>query len=400
MTIHRMMIATPTHETIAMQPANSLLTVPNSYIREILKAASSPDIISLAGGLPNPITFPLSLFSEAFTEIMSDQTLYQYGATEGYPPLHDALRTRYDINPSHAILITTGSQQALDILARSYINPGDVVVMEAPSYLGAMQVFALAQADIQCIEQNDNGPDLNQLETIFAETSPKFFYAVPDYHNPTGVCWSEPTRQGVASLCFHYNVTLIEDIPYRELYFNDIQHKLVSDYAPISAFVLRSFSKIASPGIRIGAVSATPDLLAPLIKIKQAADLHSSIPLQAAMAWVIEHPQFDSHLDTTRRLYAQQSEILISTLKAQLPYSINNNVSGGMFYWLKIPSGNAMAIAEECLSNGVAVVPSNVFYPSSYPSAPALRLNFTNAEPRELIQASEIITKVIKSALN
>ncbi len=238
-----------------MKIAHSLQQIQPPYIREILSAAAAPGVISLAGGLPDSNQFPLALMQDSLAALTEQASLFQYGNTQGYGPLLNYFISHYQLPHNQKPLVCTGSQQALDLIARAFINPGDKIIMEAPSYLGALQVFGLAQADIVSIQQNHDGPNLTQLENHLANEAIKMFYAVPDFHNPTGVCWSLSVRKKVAQLCQQYNVTLIEDIPYRELWFSGENLALVSSFCPDHSLVLRSYSKIATPGIRLGMVS-------------------------------------------------------------------------------------------------------------------------------------------------
>ncbi|MGD8109291.1 PLP-dependent aminotransferase family protein [Vibrio sp. TRT 17S01] len=371
-----------------MEIAKSLQQIQSSYIREILAAASDPSVISLAGGLPDAQTFPIELMKPTLASLSELPEVFQYGGTQGYAPLLQHLRLRFQLTQDHDVMVTTGSQQGLDLIARAYINPGDKVVMEAPSYLGAMQVFGLVQADILTVEQTEAGPNIEQLQACFEQHTPKVFYAVPDFHNPTGVCWSLETRQQVASLCQQYNVALIEDAPYRELRFAGDALPLVSDFCPQHSIVLRSFSKIASPGLRIGTVSGKKDYLAPLIKIKQGADLHSSIPMQALLLGLLTHESFPQHMQDICTLYKTRYQILYSELREKLPDGCYlQPINGGMFVWLSLPPCDTFFLAQTMLENGVAVVPSPVFYPQENDASSALRLNFTNASPQQLKQA-------------
>ncbi|OEE59986.1 GntR family transcriptional regulator [Enterovibrio norvegicus FF-33] len=371
-----------------MEIATSLQQIPSSYIREILAAASDKNVISLAGGLPDEKTFPIDLMKATLEGLSDMPEVFQYGATAGYGPLLTFLNTYFELPESHMAMVCTGSQQGLDLIARAYVNPGDKVVMEAPSYLGAMQVFGLVQADMVTVPQTEFGPDLTALETCFAEQSPKMFYAVPDFHNPTGVCWSLETRQQVAALCIKYKVALIEDAPYRELRFAGDALPLVSDFCPQNSIVLRSFSKIASPGLRIGVVTGKRSYIEPMVKVKQGADLHSSVPMQALLLGLLEHKDFDQHIDTIRSLYKSRYETLFSELQQKLPEGCElNAVDGGMFVWVTLPECDTFALAKSLLSNGVAVVPSPVFYPKPESADAALRLNFTNATNEELAEA-------------
>ncbi len=377
-----------------MEIAQSLQQIPSSYIREILAAASSDSVISLAGGLPDQSTFPIALMESTLARLSSMPEVFQYGSTEGYGPLLVHLNDLYQLPDNHKAMVCTGSQQGLDLIARAYMDPGDKIVMEAPSYLGAMQVFGLCQANMLSVSQNDEGPDTVALEQIFKQNKIKLFYAVPDFHNPTGVCWSLATRQKVAALCQQYDVALVEDAPYRELRFTGTELPMVSSFCPDHSIVLRSFSKIASPGLRIGVVTGKESYIQPLVKVKQGADLHSSIPMQALLLGLLQHPEFDQHLDSIRKLYQTRYLKLVEELSKELPNNCTlKSVEGGMFIWLTLPKCDAFQLANDLLAQGVAVVPSDVFYANRSEVKPALRLNFTNSSLEEIEQAVAVVAK-------
>lgn len=379
-----------------MEIAQSLQQVKSSYIREILAAASDKNVISLAGGLPDEKTFPIDLMKPTLESLANTPEVFQYGSTAGYTPLLDFLNDYFQLPETHTAMITTGSQQGLDLIARAYVNPGDKVVMEAPSYLGAMQVFGLVQANIVTVSQTEFGPNLDELEQCFETEKPKMFYAVPDFHNPTGVCWSLETRQKVAELCIQYDVAFIEDAPYRELRFSGEALPLVSDFCPQNSILLRSFSKIASPGLRIGVVTGKTSYLEPLIKIKQGADLHSSVPMQALLHGLLKHDNFETHINTICELYKSRYDVMYAELEQRLPTScVLKPVNGGMFVWVEIPECDTFELAKTLLANGVAVVPSPVFYPEGSEVKAALRLNFTNATPDELRVAVKRLADVL-----
>ncbi len=383
-----------------MEIAQSLQQIESSYIREILAAATDSNVISLAGGLPDEQTFPIELMQATFENLVKMPEVFQYGTTAGYAPLLQHLRHRFQLPDTHSAVICTGSQQGLDLIARAYINPNDTVVMEAPSYLGAMQVFGLVQANIVTVSQTNNGPNINLLEQCFIEHQPKMFYAVPDFHNPTGICWNLETRQKVAALCEQYQVTLIEDAPYRDLRFAGDPLPQVSDFCPQNSIVLRSFSKIASPGLRVGVVTGKHAFINPLIKVKQGADLHSSVPMQAVLLGLLEHPDFEQHLEKIRALYQSRYQVLFAALQEHLPACCSvKPVEGGMFIWLTHPQCDTFALAQTLLANGVAVVPSPVFYPDTASASAGMRLNFTNAQPEQLTEAVKRISDVLKATL-
>jgi len=381
-----------------IEVSTALNLIRPSYIREILSAAKSPNIISLAGGLPSPELIPTTLLSKALRSISEEPAhslseLFQYGETAGYSPLLATLEEMYKIPQGIHSMITNGSQQGLDLIARAFINKGDHIVVEAPSYLGALQVFGLAQANIKSVEQNESGPDLDQLENLFALQKVTLFYAVPDFHNPTGVCWSLNTRKQVATLCRQYNVTLIEDAPYRDLRFDGQALPLVSSFCEERSIILRSFSKVAAPGIRLGMVSASESILSPLIKIKQAADLHTAIPLQAALRFVLKDDRFPQHIRNIRDAYQHRYQQFSESLSRLKPYGGEYN----KFVWLKLPKINALNAAKDLLQQGIAVVPSTVFYHNNSNSSAALRLNFTHEKINELDKAIAGIEVYLKA---
>ncbi|MZI95039.1 aminotransferase class I/II-fold pyridoxal phosphate-dependent enzyme [Vibrio sp. CAIM 722] len=381
-----------------METAYSVQQIQSSYIREILAAASDKNVISLAGGLPDEKTFPIHLMKPAIEALTAMTDVFQYGATIGYEPLIVHLTQTYNLPETHRVMTCTGSQQGLDLIARAYVNPNDTVAMEAPCYLGAMQVFGLAQANLVTVSQDESGPDINELELCFKTTSPKMFYAVPDFHNPTGVCWSLEKRNQVATLCIKYNVVLIEDAPYRELRFSGEPLPLVSDFCPDHSIVLRSLSKIASPGLRFGTVSGKQSYLEPLLKVKQGADLHSSTPIQAIILGLLQHAEFPKHLENIRAIYRSRYDTIFRAVQAYLPDECKiTPTEGGMFVWVTLPECDTYKLANELLANKVAVVPSPVFYPTSAEPPSAIRLNFTNADPEDLVTAIQRISQVLKN---
>ena len=379
-----------------MQISAQLSGIKPSYIREILAATQAPDMLSLAGGLPASELLPVSQLMQAMASLSQSPEVFQYGETLGYKPLLEFLNARYQLPFDHQAMVCTGSQQAIDLIARAYLNPGDTVAMEAPSYLGALQVFGLAQAAIESIDQTPAGPDLNQLESAFASGAIKLFYVVPDFHNPTGVCWSLETRKAVGDLCNRFDVALVEDVPYRELRFSGDSLPLVSSFCQNNAFVLRSFSKMSSPGLRLGMVSAPKAWLDELVKIKQASDLHTGLPMQAVLLSLLQSSEFPKHLDMVRANYKKRYRVLYQALEPLLgSYCECERVSGGMFVWLRLLNVNAMEVTRELLDKNVAVVPGNVFYSTPTGKPSALRLNFTHSTFEQLGVAVDRLSNVL-----
>lgn len=385
----------------SLEISHALQAIRPSYIREILSDAKSPGVISLAGGLPSTELLPVDLFAQAIETLAENTELFQYGETQGYAPLVNYIQQDPSLIPcEHIPMVCNGSQQGLDLIARAFLNPGDTIVMEAPSYLGALQVFGLSRTSITAVPQTPQGPDLNQLETAFQAKKVKLFYAVPDFHNPTGICWSLETRQHVAALCQQYGVILVEDIPYRDLRFSGEALPLASSFCPEQAITLRSFSKTAAPGIRLGVVAAPEKYLQPMITIKQACDLHTALPMQAALLHVLNNSDYPKHLLNIRQAYQQRYQHFVTALEtlAELGCSFEE-VQGGMFIWLRLPKMDSMDLAKTLLGHQVAVVPSDVFYHNDEQVAPALRLNFTYCDSEVLHRAVLTIKTVLESKL-
>ena len=380
-----------------MQPAKHLANLPSSYIREILAAATSENCISLAGGLPCANHFPLTHLASTIQTLDQDTALFQYGTTKGYEPLRQHLLERYNVSAEHDLIVTNGSQQGIDLIARVFLDQGDEIVMEAPSYLGAIQAFALSQATIKTVPQTPVGPDLDILESLFSSGNIKFFYAVPDFHNPTGVCWSLETRQRVGELCHKYHVALIEDAPYRDIRFHGEALPLASSFCPDNALTLTSFSKTAMPGLRLGCVRGPSQWISLLERVKQATDLHTNLPLQHLLLQLLTHPAYPAHLTTLIDVYGSRYRALTDELSSQLgEWGRFNAVDGGMFVWFELNQFNADQLAKSALENGVAVVPASVFYSGEANAPAALRLNYSHSTLERLKEAVSRLANVFK----
>lgn len=380
-----------------MQPVTHLQNIKASYIREILSVVDSDDILSMAGGLPAPDSFPMHLIADIMPDISADASLFQYTETAGYRPLLEDLRQRYSVPDSHGIIITTGSQQGIDLCTRVFVGQGETVIAEEPCYLGALQVFAIACANVVTVEQQSDGPNLEQLEQQFAKGEAKFFYAVPDFHNPSGCCWSLEKRQQVAELCRRYQILLIEDAPYRDLRFAGEELPLVSSWCPDESIVLRSFSKVVAPGVRIAALITPKPWLAAFDKVKQASDLHSNVPMQKLVLELLNHPGYPAHFQNVLESYRQRHQALAEEL-ATLPADKYrcHPVYGGMFIWMEVPTCDTLELAKTAIDNGVAVVPGSAFYTSPVGKPSALRLNFSHNSPVELKEAVKRLKKALE----
>ncbi|GDY24574.1 aminotransferase [Agarivorans sp. Toyoura001] len=370
-----------------IEPSNRVKHTKESYIRNILKVIQQPGMLSLAGGLPDAHRFPQSILAQAAAELANQPTIYQYGASEGLTELREFILASKPF--AEEVIITSGSQQALDLIARCYLNPGDQVLCETPSYLGALQIFDLAEAETLTVDSEKDGPNLAHLEQVLAANNVKFFYAVPDFQNPSGRCWSLGKRQAVADLLAKYKVAFVEDAPYRELRYEGEPLTTVTELCKGDAFYLGSFSKIATPGMRVGYAMASKPLLAPLIKVKQASDLHSALPMQKMLLSTISHPDFGLHLEQLKSHYCSRRDALVSALQKHLSDYVDFAVpQGGMFVWCRLKQHQAQHIATAALKAKVAIVPGDEFWPArSTVNDQAIRLNFTALDSKDLEQA-------------
>lgn len=357
-----------------------------SCVREIMRAGEGRDMLSFAGGLPNPRLFPVAGLEEAFTRVLRDRsdTALQYGSSEGYRPLREfvctdilaplGLEARAD-----EILITSGSQQALDLVARVFIDPFDPVAMESPSYLSAIQAFELSQPRFVTVPLGPDGIDTDQLARALHEQAPRLLYLGPTFQNPTGLCYTESVRREVARLVDETGTLLVEDDPYGELRYDDEPHA-----APIHAWtrsrgvLMGSFSKIVTPGLRMGWVHAPEEILRAMVVAKQAADLCSSTLVQQVLHAFLAGGALRPHIERLRAAYRIQRDAMLAALQREMPPGTCWTAPrGGMFVWVTLPAGvSAEALLAATLQRGVAFAPGRSFYPVD-PRADTLRLNFT-----------------------
>ncbi len=391
------------------QPEN---LVQPSYIREILQAATSAEMISLAGGLPATSSFPTERMREAVSIILDDPTALQYSTTEGEPELRHWIAESLNIEPLNAesstpthtdinqILITNGAQQAMDLVARTLLKAGDKVVVEAPAYPGALQVFNLARASIIPVDQESTGPNLQQLEAAFKQ-QPKLFYAVPDFHNPTGCCWSISVRHEVTSLAKKYQVTIVEDAPYRALRYSGETLPSLYQLSPEGVFHIGSFSKVTAPGLRLGYLcagsKASESVISDIAVVKQTTDLHSSTFCQRLLLACLQEPFYTEHLLKVRQDYHHCRDTLAKALADQLGDQMSFSMpEGGMFLWLSVNNIDSDLIAARALDNNIAIVPGSVFYPEqSSKRSNKIRLNFSHSNPTLLTEGVKRLAGVI-----
>ena len=337
-----------------------------SVIREILKVTERPGIISFAGGLPSARTFPKAEFAAACAAVLATDgdAALQYGASEGYAPLRQAVADRlpWDVDPGQ-VLITTGSQQGLDLIAKVLIDAGSRVLVETPTYLGALQAFGPMEPEVVGVASDDEGVDLLDLDAK-AEGA-RFLYVLPNFQNPTGRTMSEARRAALSARAQERGLPIVEDNPYGELWFDGPPPLPLTARNPQGCVYLGSFSKILAPGLRLGFVVAPPSLYPKLLQAKQAADLHSPSFNQRMVSQVMQGGFLERHVPTIRARYQAQRDAMLAALAREMQgLDVRWNVpQGGMFLWARLPEGmDATKLLDKAVALGVAYVPGLPFY--------------------------------------
>jgi len=364
----------------------------SSPVRELLQIAMRPEVISLAGGLPAPDTFDVAGLGEAFAEVMNGPhatRALQYSSTEGDPGLRERLAafmsTRGLAVGADDLLITTGSQQALGLVAAALLDQGDVVLVEDPTYLAALQAFQLADLRSVAVPTDAFGPVPDGLLAVARETGAKVAYLIPTFQNPTGRTIPAGRRAELASVAAEAGLWLVEDDPYSALRLEGEDVDLLAGWAPERTIVIQTLSKVLSPGLRIGYLRAPAALRGPLAVAKQAADLHTSTVAQmAAERWLAAH-DLGEHIAGLAEHYRPRRDALLAGLREHLPAgSVSTEPEGGLFIWVTLPEGyDAAEILPGAIERGVAFVPGKFFY-AGEEDRRTLRVSFATATPAEL----------------
>lgn len=368
--------------------SEGIKATPPSFVRGILKAASDPDIISFAGGLPNPISFPQEKLLESMERIVRSygSAVFQYSITAGLPELRQYVAKRYNrifglSLTMDNIIITTGSQQALDLIGKVLLNKGDGIIVEKPTYLAAIQAFSMQQPVFYPVELTEEGMNPEQL--VEALQNPvKFIYAIPDFQNPTGLTYSAGNRECIYEILKGRDVILIEDDPYGELRFEGERLPYIGAGKLPGSILLGTFSKTVTPGMRTGfIISENKELLKYISIAKEASDLHTNIFSQYLLLDYLENNDLDAHIAGIKALYKKQAHAMMDAMERYFPPEVKyTRPHGGMFLWVTLPEGvSAMSLFPKALEKKVAFVPGDPFY-IGIENANTMRLNFTNAD--------------------
>ncbi len=376
----------PTHWTMARRAAK----MNPSVIREILKVTEKPGIISFAGGLPSSKTFPVAEFTAACTQVLTSepQAALQYAASEGFAPLRQMVADRlpWDVDPAQ-VLITTGSQQGLDLVAKILIDADSRVLVETPTYLGALQAFTPMEPEVMSVASDDEGIDITDLTAKVGSGAGKarFLYVLPNFQNPTGRTMSEARRAALVAKAAELDLPLIEDNPYGDLWFDTPPPAPLTSRNPEGCIYLGSFSKVLAPGLRLGFIVAPKSVYPKLLQAKQAADLHSPGFNQRMITEVMKDGFLDRHIPTIRALYKGQRDAMLAALKKDMPADVTwNSPDGGMFLWARLPEGmNAQELLPLAVDKGVAFVPGAAFY-NDHGNPRTMRLSFVTPDGDEI----------------
>ncbi|MBV4431234.1 PLP-dependent aminotransferase family protein [Clostridium tyrobutyricum] len=383
--------------------AERMNKVQKSFIREILKVTENPNIISFAGGLPNPLSFPIKEVEEASIKVLNENgsDVLQYSTTEGYRPLREYIAQRYLKRfglkvDADEILITNGSQQGLDLLGKIFLNKDDNVLIERPGYLGAIQAFSIFEPVFNSVPVNNDGVDIDLLEKSLAMNSPKLFYTVPNFQNPSGTTYSEKNRKAAADILKKYDTILIEDDPYGELRFIGEDLQPIKTYLGDKSVMLGSFSKIVAPAMRLGWICAKGEIMEKLITAKQAADLHTNYYSQRVVHQFLMDNDIEDHIKKIRKLYKGQRDCMVSMIERYFPEGIKSTKpEGGMFLWVTLPEGiSSLELFDLAAKENVAFVPGDPFY-VNVKGSNTLRLNYTNSDEKSIEEGIKRLARAI-----
>lgn len=377
----------------------------SSAIREILKVTERPEVISFAGGLPSPATFPVERLRKCCEEILATNAspALQYGPTEGYMPLREWIAARHSSDEvrftAANVLVTTGSQQGLDLLGKVLIDAGSKVLVETPTYLGALQAFSLSEPQFVSVPSDDDGLLPAQMSDALIAGA-RFLYCLPNFQNPTGRRLPEARRRQLVEIARRSDLLLLEDDPYGALAYDGHSLPSLLSMNPQGVVHMGSFSKILAPGLRVGYLIAPESLHRKLVQAKQAADLHTPSFTQRMVYEAIKDGFLERHIPEIRALYADQCRVMLDALSRHFPANVHwNHPEGGMFIWVKLPAGiDSVALLDKAIAHNVAFVPGAPFF-ANEPQVNTLRLSFVTVPPEKIAAGIATLGRLLRGEL-
>ena len=391
--------------TAALHPAHRTERVKSSVIREILKVMQRPGMISLAGGLPAPETFPVAAMRAAFDDVLANEgtTALQYSTTEGDPRLREwvaATETARGV-PTQAdeVLIVAGSQQALDLIGKAFAETDAPLLVEAPTYLGALQAFSVFGPQFRAVPTDDGGLVPSAIDAVLARDA-HLLYLMPNFQNPSGRTMSAARREALAAAARTHDLWLVEDDPYGELWYRQPTPPSLRLWAAERTIRVCSFSKTLAPGLRLGYVAAPRACIDLLVRLKQATDLHTATLSQRAAHRVVSDPSFPAHLDRTRARYAEHCQAMLVALANSMPPGVEwTRPDGGMFVWVTLPAHvDTSALLERAIEHNVVYVPGEAFFAEA-PRRNTLRLSFVTVPPATIERGVQALAELIRHAI-
>ena len=388
--------------------AKRMEKVPKSFIREILKFTQNPEVISFAGGLPNPRFFPVEEIKNSTVKVLDSHgaQALQYSTTEGHLPLREFIcdyywrKKKLKVTPEE-IIITNGAQQAIALLCKTFLNRGEKVILERPAYLGAIQAISFYEPEFHSVDVDDDGINIEQLEKKYKEHNIKFVYSVVNFSNPTGITYSAEKRKAMAKVLEKYNTLFLEDDPYYEWRYSGEHLPSIKSHLYHNVVMIGSFSKIVSPGFRIGWICAERDLMEKINISKQAADLHSSTFAQYVLHQYLTDYDVEVHLTKLRKVYNNQKNAMIAAMEKYFPEEVRfTRPEGGMFLWVTMPKHiSSRDILEIVLPQKLAFVPGDTMYVDGT-GFNTMRLNYSNSPEDKIDKGIKILGDAIKKVLS
>jgi 2-aminoadipate transaminase len=392
---------------MSYQYAQRVSTIPKSFIREILKVTENPEVISFAGGLPNPRFFPVREIAKAASDVLAgaDVSALQYSTTEGYQPLREYIAQRYqdkkklDIS-AEQILITNGSQQGLDLIGKVLIGKGDRIVIEKPAYLGAIQAFSVYEPLFYPVRLLEEGMDTEGLKNVLERHCVKLFHTVINFQNPSGISYTRNKRKDLAEVFERHDTVVVEDDPYGELRFAGTEPQSMWNLLDGRVVLLGSFSKTIAPGLRLGWICAEREIMDELVIVKQASDLHSNSLAQRIVHHYLVNNDVDGHIQTIIAAYKKQRDVMITAIEENFPAEVSfTRPEGGMFLWVTLPERlSALELFEHAVREKVAFVPGTPFFVDGG-GTNNMRLNFSNADQDMIEEGIRRLGRIMKNMI-